>query len=230
MPQVCPVTPNVTRAWPLPLGVCPTARFSHQPRGSQKYIVHIHEQSTPAHSLSPGLPGLLCTTSAAGYQRGTTLPAAGPPLCKHGPKKPHIIFFFSLQSRGLRHFQKRSEGAGREAGTIKFRGEYKLQMHNMNWTLSQSHFQTMRQQTTLPLFTYLGKFWKGTSPKWYDVSFPYICLALTHLPLHCQHLWPLGPKEKTSRKCLGKKLSGQVSQKIPGGWQHLCQEAAVHEK
>lgn len=164
-PQVCPVTPNVTWTRSLPLGDCPTAQFSHQPGSFQKYIVHVHEQHrikpTQAYRPSPDLSGLLCTTSAPGYQRGVTLPAAGPPLCKHGPKKTHHFFFFSplLQSRGLRHFHKRTKGAGWENATTKFRGEYKLQMHNMNWPLSGAkplqHFQTMRQQTTLAISSLL---------------------------------------------------------------------------
>lgn len=97
-PQVCPVTPNVTSTWSLPLGNCSTAQFSHQPGSFQKHIAHFHEQHgmkpTPAHRLSPGLSGLLCTTSPSEYQKGTTLPAAGLPLCKHGPKKSHFFFFF----------------------------------------------------------------------------------------------------------------------------------------
>ena len=70
-----------------------------------------------------------------------------------------LFFFFLLQSRGLGHFHKRTEGAGTENGTTKFRGEYKLQMHNMNWTLSGAkplhHFQTMRQPTALALSSLL---------------------------------------------------------------------------
>ena len=99
LPQVCPVTPNATRARSLPLGDCPTAQFSRQPGGFQKYIVHVHEQRrtkpTPAHRLSAGLSGLLHTTSSRGYQRGMTLPVAGPHFCKHGPKNPISILFFS---------------------------------------------------------------------------------------------------------------------------------------
>ena len=200
-PQVCP---NETRTQSLLLGDCPTAQFSHQPGGFQKCIVHVPEQHrtkpTPAHRLSPGLPGCLHTTSAPGYQRGMTLPASGPPPCKHGPKKKPTSIFFLLQSRVLRHLHKGIEGAGKENEATKFRVEYKLQTQNMTLTLSGAkplqYFQTMRQQTTLALSADLDKFWKGTSPKQYDVIFPYICLALTDLPLHCQHLWLFGPEEK----------------------------------
>lgn len=75
------------------------------------------------------------------------------PTLQAWPRKFINICFF--QNRGLRHFHKRTRGAGRENGTIYFRAEYRLQMHNMNWALSGAkplqHFQTMRQQTTLAL-------------------------------------------------------------------------------
>lgn len=111
------------------------------------------------------------------------------------------LFFFLLQSRDLRHFHKRTEGAERESGTTKFRKEYKLQMHNMNWTARNKISTALSNQkaannpgSLLP--TDLHKFWKRTSKKHYDVIFPYICLVLTHLLLLCQHLQPFGPEEK----------------------------------
>lgn len=102
-------------------------------------------------------------------------------------------FFLLLQSRDLRHFHKRTGGAEKENGTTKFRREYKLQMHNMNWTVRNKISTTLPNQEAANdpislLSADLHKVWKRTSKKQYDTIFPYICLVLSHLLLHCQHL------------------------------------------
>lgn len=71
----------------------------------------------------------------------------------------------------------------------------------MNWTVRNKISTTVPNQEAASdpgslLSIDVHKVWKRTSKKHYDVIFPYICLGLTHLLLHCQHLQPFGPEEK----------------------------------
>lgn len=80
--------------------------------------------------------------------------------------KKEKLFFF-LQSRDLRHFHKKTEGAERENGTIKLMREYKLQMYNI-WTLRNKISTALSNQEAANdpgslLSTDLPKIWKRTS-------------------------------------------------------------------
>lgn len=127
--------------------------------------------------------------------------------------------FFLLQSRDLRHFHRRTKGAERENGTTKFRIEYRLQMHNMNWTVRNKIGTTLPNQEAANdpgslLSADLHKVWKRTSEKQYDVIFPCICLVLNLFICYCtvstcSHLG----QNRNIKKTLDKKLSGQVAKR-----------------